>query len=53
MSEEVADNVTMSPLCASRPLDPLDEWITQNRENYTKDIHTLVLAAKFNDVEVR
>ena len=53
MSEEVVDNGTMLPHCVSRPLDPLDEWITQNRENYTKDIHTLVLAAKFNDIEVR
>ena len=55
MSKKARKDKIVSSNCVAVPLSvqhSLDEWIALNRENYTRDIHTLVLAAKFNDLEV-
>ena len=51
MSKKARTSEIVSPTCdTSTP--SLDEWISLNRNNYTSNIHTLVLAAKYNDIEV-
>ena len=54
MQKKARKNEIVSSKSVALPLelDSLEVWISLNRGNYTRDIHTLVLAAKFNDLEV-